>query len=524
MKRTTQVIRFVFLGLLLFILENNYAQEQIAVIQSPNVLLLDAMTGDIVDPAFIIIQNPGTPKGLIQVDNEIWITHQIGDRIDRYDLDGVFISSIVGGLDNIRGLGIVNNSEVWVANAGTQNGAPGNAIVRFDFSGNNLGFFMTTPEATSPFDVVDNGNGEVYISYSSSNNIEKRDYSGNHLGNIVPTGVVSFIQQIQLTQNNELLAAVFSNNASGNNQGIYRFNITNGNILDYYSQSGPRGVQELGNGNILYTNSSGVHRINTVTGVSTLLSAGAAQFFGVVLLEECTVYPDPPTGMASQTFCEGDTVANLDATGQNIKWYLAPSGGTELSSSEPLVSGDYFASQTVDGCESLTRFQVSVAVLDPETPTGDIAQTFSEGATLADIVVTPANVSWYATEADALSGSNPLPLSTVLVDGVTYYAVNIDGNCLSDPLAVTVTITLNLNDFDIFNFSYYPNPTEGILNLNFNETISQVSVVNLLGQVVLIKQVNNNQSAIDLSGLPNGMYLVNVVTDSETKTIRIVKK
>lgn len=524
MKKITSIIKLGLLLIFVFKANIHLAQEQIAVIQSPHVLILDAMTGDIVNASFIEMDNPGTPKGIIQVGEEIWISQQVGNRVDRYNLQGEFISSISGGLGNIRGLGIVNNSEVWVTNAGTQNGAPGNAIVRFDFDGNNLGFFMTTPESTSPFDVVDNGNGEVYISYSTSNNIERRDYSGNHLGNIVPTGVVSFIQQLHITQNNDLLAGVFSNNASGNNQGIYRFNISNGNILNYYSQSGLRGVRELGNGNILFTNNSGIHRLNVSTGVATLLSAGSAQFIGGVLLEGCSTHPDAPTGVASQTHCEGDTVASLEATGQNIKWYLTATGGTALPPSQPLEAGAYYASQTVDGCESLTRFQVTITLLDPETPTGEAQQSFEQGATLADIVVTPTNVSWFATEADALSGSNPLPLSTVLVDGSTYYAVNIDGNCLSDPLEVTVTITLNLNDFDNFNFSYYPNPTEGILNLNSNETISEVRVVNLLGQVVLIKQVNNNQSIVDLSGLPNAMYLVNVVSESGTKTIRIVKK
>ncbi len=532
MKKTTEIIKFAFLGLFLFLIENNHAQEQIAVIQNPNVLLLDALTGDIINPSFIDLEplDPGTPKAILQVADELWITDQIRDRIDRFDLEGNHLGQIGGimpdgGLDNIKGMELVDG-EVWVTNAGTQNDAPGNAIVRFDMDGNSLGFFLTG--GVSSFDIVDNGDGEVYISYIGTNTskIERRDYDGNILGNIVEPGVVTFIQQIQITANNDLLAGVFSNTGgSGNNQGVYRFAVNDGSILDYYSHSGLRGVRELGNGNILYTNSGGIHRIDVATGISTMISSGGAQFFGSVLLVECTTYPDAPTGVASQTHCDGDTVADLEAIGQNIKWYLNPTGGTALPSSAPLTTGSlYYATQTVDGCESEDRFEVEVSLTIAETPTGDAIQTFMEGATLADVVVDPADVTWFATEADALAGNNPLPLNTVLVDGETYYAVNIVDDCLSEPFAVTVNITLSTNDFDNSSFTFYPNPTDGIVQLSYNKSITGVTVSNLLGQVVLNKEFDSNQVEIDLSTLPNAIYLIRVNSESGSKVVKVIKK
>jgi hypothetical protein len=533
MKKITKTIKLSILIVFMFTFYNNQAQEQIAVIQSPNILLLDAMTGDIVDPSFIDLTplDHGTPKAILQVGDELWITDQIRDRIDRFDLEGNHLGQIGGiipdgGLDNIKGMAVVNNSEVWVTNAGSNNGAPGNAIVRFDFEGNNLGFFLVAPQSTTSFDIVDNGNGEVYISYITSNNIERRDYDGNFIANIVGPGVVSFIQQIQITQNNDILAAVFSNTgSSGNNQGIYRFDVNDGSILDYYSHSNLRGVRELGNGNILYTNSGGIHRINVATGVSTMLSSGGAQFFGAVLLEECSSSPDAPTGLAAQTHCDGNTVADLEATGQNIKWYSTATGGSPLPSSDPLVSDTYYATQTVDGCESEDRFEVSVTLISPETPIGDSTQSFSgTGATLADLVVSPENVSWFASEEDALAGNNPLPLSTVLIDGETYYAVNIVDGCLSEPLAVTVFMNLGTSDFDNSNFTFYPNPTDGIVQLIYNKSITGVIVSNLLGQVVLNKEFNSNKVEIDLSTLPNAVYILQVHSENGSKVIKVIKK
>ncbi|RYU95982.1 S8 family serine peptidase [Emticicia agri] len=67
-----------------------------------------------------------------------------------------------------------------------------------------------------------------------------------------------------------------------------------------------------------------------------------------------------PTGTANQTLADGSTIADIVITGTGIKWYSAPTGGTQLNSTTPLVDGTiYYASQTVNGCES-ARFGVTV--------------------------------------------------------------------------------------------------------------------------------------------------------------------
>lgn len=71
-----------------------------------------------------------------------------------------------------------------------------------------------------------------------------------------------------------------------------------------------------------------------------------------------------PMGNSTQTFCDIDnaTIADLSVSGSGIKWYLLDTGGTELSSTDVLVSGTYFASQTIANCESAIRFPVDVIV------------------------------------------------------------------------------------------------------------------------------------------------------------------
>lgn len=72
--------------------------------------------------------------------------------------------------------------------------------------------------------------------------------------------------------------------------------------------------------------------------------------------------------LSAVSLCSGSTVANLVAIGTNIKWYNVPSGGSVLTNSTPLVSGTYYVTQTLNGCES-TRTPLSVTVNSlPSTP------------------------------------------------------------------------------------------------------------------------------------------------------------
>jgi hypothetical protein len=77
--------------------------------------------------------------------------------------------------------------------------------------------------------------------------------------------------------------------------------------------------------------------------------------------------PSEPTA-SNQSFNSPATIADLVATGTNIKWYLGSSGGTSLQSSTSLTSATYYVTQTVNNCES-TRKPISVAIISCSAPT-----------------------------------------------------------------------------------------------------------------------------------------------------------
>ena len=69
--------------------------------------------------------------------------------------------------------------------------------------------------------------------------------------------------------------------------------------------------------------------------------------------------------------------------------------------------------------------------------------------------------------------------------------------------------------------SIYPNPTNGKLNIEA-DGIDEVEVINIVGQSVLAVKVDADSCEIDMTGLNAGVYFVNVKTENEIKTKKII--
>lgn len=182
----------------------------------------------------------------------------------------------------------------------------------------------------------------------------------------------------------------------------------------------------------------------------------------------------------------------------------------------------------IDGCAG-TPIQFTITVNPTAaTPTGSSTQVINGGvaadATIEDIDVDPTTVSWYASSSDALAGTNALPAGTQLIDGAEYFAVNQENGCSSAPLAVTVTVVLGNDTFDMNSFNLYPNPTSDFVTLQYSNEITEISVLNLLGQMMLNKKINATETTIDFSNFPAATYFVKIVSEGKTKTVKVIKK
>jgi uncharacterized delta-60 repeat protein len=73
-------------------------------------------------------------------------------------------------------------------------------------------------------------------------------------------------------------------------------------------------------------------------------------------------------------------------------------------------------------------------------------------------------------------------------------------------------------------FSFYPNPTSGILNIQHQENAFSIKITNNIGQQVYTENCTTNKSFIDIHHLPTGIYFLTLQSDSQSFTSRFVKE
>ena len=266
----------------------------------------------------------------------------------------------------------------------------------------------------------------------------------------------------------------------------------------------------------------------SVTGTGLCLSSAA-------LSGTITVNPDTTIALASanatQTVCTGTAIANIVYTVTNGTAVTAtyPAGltgtlvgGTYTISGTPTASGAISVTGT-GLCLASAALTGDIIVSVTAAPTGAATQSLSSLLTVGDIVVVGSNIVWYASSADATAGINPIPASQILANTIYYATQTVAGCTSTSSLAVTI-VTLANQDFDMTQFSYYPNPVIDLLNISYSQDMTNVKVFNVIGQQLFSKEVNAASTQIDMSAYANGAYFIQVSTENAMKTVRVIKK
>ncbi len=97
---------------------------------------------------------------------------------------------------------------------------------------------------------------------------------------------------------------------------------------------------------------------------------------------------------------------------------------------------------------------------------------------------------------------------------------------ITDPIQITVTKPVGIQDIlSKANVSVFPNPTQGLLNVNFDGYKSQVvqmNVFNSNGKLVMAKELLKSSNSFDISSLPKGVYVVDLKSGLNTSSSKIV--
>ncbi len=90
-------------------------------------------------------------------------------------------------------------------------------------------------------------------------------------------------------------------------------------------------------------------------------------------------------------------------------------------------------------------------------------------------------------------------------------------------ITVVSDCTMSNEEFGINEIKVFPNPTNSTININGNNTIKTIELYDNQGRVLVTKEVNANQTNLDISGYTNGVYFVKITTDAGIKLEKVIK-
>lgn len=146
---------------------------------------------------------------------------------------------------------------------------------------------------------------------------------------------------------------------------------------------------------------------------------------------------------------------------------------------------------------------ISVVAADMVEVTSNAGSGFDKVATLADV-----------NELRILSSPTPAYAGEII-------------SATMDLDNISAGTTLGIDQFSIVNdFKISPNPSTSELNIQLSEVNDdlKVEVFDILGKRILIKDISQVNTRINVSGWESGVYLVKVSNDGSTQTKRFIKQ
>ncbi len=219
-------------------------------------------------------------------------------------------------------------------------------------------------------------------------------------------------------------------------------------------------------------------------------------------------------------------VANPDTSGINSSNTVAQF--TALVSGQPFAGvetmhGSDIGTFTLDSENAIVKMKVYKSVIS------NVGIKFAtpEGASTGELLVPNTVVNeWEELTFDFTSiigepSSNGIDQLIIFPD---FNARNTTTVNLFDEI-IFGNQTLSFESTDKLVVKAFPNPVVDILNIqSAYKIITEVKVIDILGRQVLKQNMNSTNFAIDLSDLKNGIFFVEIIANSDTEVLKLIKK
>jgi len=283
-------------------------------------------------------------------------------------------------------------------------------------------------------------------------------------------------------------------------------------------------------------------------GVTAVGSTGLNQGSNSARLFVGTIPTVPAIGGNSSVCVGSSTVLTNSATGGT--WSITPtsnratinSSGSVIGTNQGTVSVRYTLINS--GCTNFATKSITVNAL-PVVPTITYALGLvgnpQAGAPTGSFCVgrkfrvagspnVPAGV-FAAAGSASISGLDTVNINSVGAGSIKYTYTNTNGCSNSRTMSGNGfncpggrAFNSNANSTVSQNFSLFPNPAKGSVNLNFEYATSgsQISVTDIYGKSVITKALSIGNNNLDISKLSRGLYLVSLTSAEGIKTQKLI--
>lgn len=222
--------------------------------------------------------------------------------------------------------------------------------------------------------------------------------------------------------------------------------------------------------------------------------------------------------------CIGDST-QLNGTGGTIYVWTF---NTTLSDfvianpwAEPSATTWYYLTGTdANGCSNTDSVEVTINPL-PTPPLITLDSVFIYSS------YTTGN-QWYLNGNPILGETNDSVNYVVIGQNGGYEVEYTDANgcsIFSDASNVIIIFDVSIEEQDDMNVRVYPNPTNGLLNIELEDGADQMMIVSMNGNVIYVEtNLVSGNNVFDISNLADGTYILQFVKGDQVFTKRIVKQ
>ncbi len=287
----------------------------------------------------------------------------------------------------------------------------------------------------------------------------------------------------------------------------YELNGTVYDATDIYTQTL---TNDAGCDSIITLNLTVLSEIQTT--LNEQICVGQTFEFDGQQLDETDIYTAVFTAASG---CDSTVTLNLNVVTEilaSIDATICEGDSYEFDGQQLTLEDVYTATfVSTGGCNSVVTLTLTVNALPQPTVTANNADLSTEQFD---------SYQWLLNGNDIQNADQQNYTATQNGD----YSVKVtDANgCENTSDAVNVTV-VSVANYEL-GLDIYPNPTNGMLNIETQKDGSEISVISMEGKVLINTILKAKQTVLDITTLAHGMYIIEVKTENNISRTRIVKE